>query len=139
MVLFHNKMRAGEINLSEDGVRATKSRWLKKPANALALASFLVIFFGAIWGIVIWVFPSPANANAEHLLFVSDRSGKPQQVAIVGKDGAVVFSDQRGLARVPNGWMGASVSIRNTSDWRELLDTKLAADSDGRVRITLAP
>jgi hypothetical protein len=116
---------------------AAARSWLSKPSNALALASFLLICFGAVWGIVTWVVPSPANVSQEHLLFVSDTAGKPQQVAIVGKDGAVVFSDQRGLARVPKDWMGAFVSIRNTSDWRELLDLKLVADGDGRVRITL--
>jgi hypothetical protein len=132
-------MRAGEANLSIDKVRIVKGRWLLKPANALAAASFLVILFGAIWGVVIWVMPSPANANSENLVFISDRSGKPQQVAIVGKNGSVFYSDQRGLVNVPKNWMGASVSIRNISDWRELLDIKLAADGDGRVRITLAP
>lgn len=117
--------------------KAMKSKWLSKPSNRLAVGGFVLALVGAIWAIVIWVIPSPASSDGERLLFVCDTKGTPQQIALIGRDGAAVFSDQQGLARVPKNWIGRSVSIRNPSDWRELVDVKLVADEDGRVRITL--
>ena len=111
-----------------------KSRHRLKRVSALATLGLTLV--GVVWRIYVWFNPSPVNQQ-DIMAFMTDPTGKPRILPVVGEDGGILYPDERGLLKFPTRWNGKMISVRDPKDWREVSTLSVPEKRRGIVRIVV--